>query len=182
MPSRRTVLRGIGALGVGACAMQPGLAHADPDAWARAAYISAKVRGPRFPHRWFDITRFGAVGDGVTDCTTAIRRAIVACHRAGGGHVVVPAGRFLTGAIHLLSNVDLHVTGGARVLFSQNPAHYLPVVLTRFEGVELYNYSPLIYAFGQHDIAVTGSGVLDGQSDLEHCGRRSSSPTAAATS
>jgi polygalacturonase len=168
MPNRRTVLGSIGALGIGISALGSGFAYADPNPWARAAYISAKVRGPRFPRRWFDITRFGAVGDGVTDCTAAIRRAIMACHRAGGGHVVVPAGRFLTGAIHLLSNVDLHVTGGARVLFSQNPAHYLPVVLTRFEGVELYNYSPLIYAFGQHNIAVTGSGVLDGQSDLEH--------------
>jgi polygalacturonase len=161
MPTRRTVLGGIGALGIGAV-VRPGLAHADPNPWARAAHLSAKVRGPRFPRRFFDITRFGAVGDGVTDCTAAIRRAIVACHRAGGGHVVVPDGQFLTGAIHLRSGVDLRVTGGARVLFSQDPAHYLPVVLTRFEGVELYNYSPLIYAFGQRNIAVTGSGVLDG--------------------
>jgi polygalacturonase len=92
MPSRRTVLRGIGALGIGNFALQPGLAQASSDPWARADYISARVRRPRFAPRWFDITRFGAVGDGGTDCTAAIRRAINACHRAGGGHVVVPEG------------------------------------------------------------------------------------------
>nr|WP_240948062.1 glycoside hydrolase family 28 protein [Planosporangium mesophilum] len=143
-------------------------ASAPGNPWARAAYIKAKVRRPHFPNRYVDITKFGAVGDGTTDCTEAIRRAIVACHRAGGGHVVVPGGRFLTGPIHLLSNVDLHVTQDARVLFSTNPAAYLPAVLTRFEGVELYNYSPLIYALDQCDIAVTGTGILDGQADNQH--------------
>jgi len=171
-PSRRTFLRSIGVMGLGTYALQSGLAQAAPapgaDPWARAAYISARVRGPRFPRRWFDITRYGAVGDGVTDCTAAIRQAIEVCNHAGGGHVVVPSGRFLTGPIHLLSNVDLHVTADARVLFSQDAADYLPAVLTRFEGVELYNYSPLIYAFEQHNIAVTGSGVLDGQADMEN--------------
>ncbi|MFE9957310.1 glycoside hydrolase family 28 protein [Micromonospora sp. NPDC005299] len=172
--SRRNVLRWAAATGA-ATALTPllgGRASADPtpggNPWARAEYISAKVRRPHFPDRWFDITGYGAVGDGVTDCTDAIRRAVADCHAAGGGHVVVPAGRFLTGPIHLLSNVDLHVTADAAVLFSQTPADYLPAVLTRFEGVELYNYSPLIYAYGQENIGVTGSGVLDGQADTAH--------------
>lgn len=136
--------------------------------WSRATWIKAEVRGPRFPSRWFDITSYGAVGDGTTMNTEAFRAAIAACNAAGGGHVVVPAGAFLTGPIHLLSNVDLHVTDGARILFSQNPDDYLPAVLTRFEGTELYNYSPLIYALDQENIGVTGSGVLDGQADNAH--------------
>jgi polygalacturonase len=64
--------------------------------------------------------------------------------------------------------VDLHVTAGAVVRFSQWPADYLPAVLTRFEGVELLNYSPLIYAYRQENIGITGAGVLDGQADNEH--------------
>ncbi|MCP4154470.1 MAG: glycoside hydrolase family 28 protein, partial [bacterium] len=82
--------------------------------------------------------------------------------------MLVPKGNYLTGAIHLLSNVELHIEEGATVLFSTNPKDYLPVVRTRYEGSELYNYSPLIYAFEQENIAVTGKGVLDGQASLEN--------------
>ncbi|WP_181805050.1 glycoside hydrolase family 28 protein, partial [Streptomyces shenzhenensis] len=77
--------------------------------------------------------------------------------------VVVPAGRWATGPIHLLSRVELHVGAGATLLFSTDPAAYLPAVYSRWQGIELMNYSPLIYAHGQQDIAVTGEGVLDGQ-------------------
>lgn len=72
-------------------------------------------------------------------------------------------GEFLTGPIHLRTGVNLHVRKGATVRFSTDPARYLPVVKTRFEGVEMMNYSPLIYAFGQENIAITGEGTLDGQ-------------------
>src|SRR6185312_10193630 len=74
--------------------------------------IVASVRRTWFPPRTFPVTRFGAKGDGTTKNTAAFAAAITACHRAGGGHVVVPSGTFLTGAIHLLSNVDLHVESG----------------------------------------------------------------------
>jgi len=136
--------------------------------WSEAQAILARIVAPVFPDRAFDITKYGAVGDGVKDCTGAFRDAIAACAAAGGGRVVVPAGRFLTGAIHLKSRVNLHVSDGATVLFSRDPKHYLPVVFTRWEGVELMNYSPLIYAFEQQNIAITGKGTLDGQADAEH--------------
>jgi len=87
----------------------------------------ASVRRPRFPGRAFPVTRFGAVGDGTTDCTKAFAAAIAACHRSGGGHVIVPAGQFLAGAIHLLSHVDLHLAEqNSVILFSQDPNAYLP--------------------------------------------------------
>ena len=130
--------------------------------------IVASVRRPFFPPRNFPVTRFGAVGDGTTKNTAAFAAAIAACHRAGGGHVIVPAGTFLTGAIHLLSNVDLHVGPGATILFSQDPNDYLPVVFTRWQGIELMNYSPFIYSYGQRNIAVTGQGTLNGQADANH--------------
>ena len=114
--------------------------------------IVASVRRPRFPPRYFPITRFGAVGDGTTDCTAAFAAAIAACNRAGGGHVVVPSGQFFTGAIHLLSHVDLHLPRRApSILFSQDPNDYLPVVFTRWQGIELMNYSPFIYSYGQRE-------------------------------
>ncbi len=133
-----------------------------PVTWDTAAEILARIQAPTFPDRRFPITDFGAVAGGKTDCTAAIRDAIAACHAAGGGHVIVPAGDFLTGAIHLRSNVDLHLEEGATLRFSTDPAAYLPVVHTRWEGTECMNYSALIYAFGQENIAVTGKGTLDG--------------------
>jgi polygalacturonase len=143
-------------------------AVAAPSGWAAADAILARIVAPVFPDRAFDITKYGAVGDGVRDCTDAFRAAIAACAAAGGGRVVVPAGRFLTGAIHLKSRVNLHVSEGGTIAFSRDPTKYLPVVHTRWEGVELMNYSPLIYAFEQRDVAVTGKGTLDGQADAEH--------------
>jgi polygalacturonase len=131
--------------------------------WDTLPKILEKIRAPEFPLRDFDITEFGAVGDGSTDCTEAIKNAIERCNASGGGRVLVQKGVFLTGAIHLQSNVDLYVAKGATIRFSTDPSKYLPVVYTRWEGVECMNYSPLIYAYEQENIAITGEGVLDGQ-------------------
>jgi polygalacturonase len=143
-------------------------APAEADAWASVTGILKRIKPPAFPKRDFDVTKYGAKGDGRVDNTAAIRNAVAACNKAGGGRVVVPAGTFLTGPIHLLSNVNLHVSDGATVKFVQDPKAYLPLVFTRWEGMELMNYSPFIYAFEQKNIAVTGKGTLDGNSDDEH--------------
>lgn len=74
----------------------------------------------------------------------------------------MPPGVFSTGAIHLESHIDLHVSEGATLRFSPDPERYLPVVLTRWEGIECMNYSPLIYALDAENVAVTGTGTLDG--------------------
>jgi polygalacturonase len=136
-------------------------------AWERAADIVKNVRAPTFPDRKFLITAYGARPDGATMNTRAISDAIGACSKSGGGRVIVPAGRFLTGAIHLLSDVNLHLEAGATLRFDTDPASY-PLVFTRWEGMELMNYSPLIYARQQKNIAVTGTGVLDGQGSATH--------------
>jgi hypothetical protein len=124
--------------------------------WAEADAILARISPPSFPDRVFPVTQYGAAGDGVRDCTAAFREAIAACAAAGGGRVLVPDGRYLSGAIHLKSGVNLHLSDSATIAFSRNPDHFLPVVFTRWEGVELMNYSALIYAFEQRDIAITG--------------------------
>ena len=153
---------------VPAAGAAPVAAPAAPE-WSRVGEILARIKAPAFPAREFPITDFGAVADGKTDCTEAIRKAIEACHQTGGGHVTVAVpGIFLTGPIHLKSNVDLHVAGGSTLQFLTAPAKYLPVVMTRWEGTECLNYSPFIYAFEQENIAVTGEGTLDGAASDEN--------------
>ncbi|NNC12526.1 glycoside hydrolase family 28 protein [Planctomonas sp. JC2975] len=131
--------------------------------WPEAEKIIASVKKPRIPGRTRSVTEFGGVGDGTTDNTEAFRAGISALSAKGGGRLTVPAGTYLTGAIHLESRIDLHVEEGARILFSTDPAAYLPVVLTRFGGEECMSFSPFIYAYGKTDIAITGTGVIDGQ-------------------
>lgn len=133
-------------------------------AWAQVPEILKRVKFPVFPKRDFHVTRFGAIGDGKTDCTDAFRRAITACTKAEG-RVVVAAGKSLTGAIHL--RVNLHVAAAATIRFSPDPTKCLPLIFGRWEGMELMNYSPFIYAFMQRNIAIMGTGTLDGQANLE---------------
>ena len=113
-----------------------------------------------YPDNYFSIRQYGAKADGKTWCTKAIEKAIRACHKAGGGHVIVPQGDWLTGPIHLMDNIDLHLEEGARLIFSDNPTDYLPAVLTTWEGIECMNYSPLVYAFECRNIKISGKGTF----------------------
>jgi unsaturated rhamnogalacturonyl hydrolase len=133
-----------------------------PQQWDRLPELLARIKAPEFPARGFVITDFGAKAGGEVDCTKGIRDAIAACHTAGGGRVIVPPGIFLTGAIELLGGVNLEVSEGATLQFTADPGAYLPVVATRWEGVECINYSSLIRAENVENVAVTGSGILDG--------------------
>jgi polygalacturonase len=137
-------------------------------AWNEVPKILARIKPPAFAKRDFDITKYGAAAGESHDCTDAIAKTIDACNKAGGGRVVVPSGEFYTGAVHLKSNVNLYIAASATLKFIADPAKYLPVVFTRFEGTELMNYSPFIYADGQENIAVTGEGTLDGQCTREN--------------
>lgn len=135
------------------------------DAWQLAEEIVRNTVIPKFASQTFSIIDFGAKADGVHDNTHIFASAIAACHKAGGGRVIVPKGNFLTGPIHLLSNVNLHLEEGCTLLFSNNPKDYLPPVFTRWEGMELMGYSPLVYAYQQENIALTGKGKLNGQAN-----------------
>jgi polygalacturonase len=128
--------------------------------WAEARAIVAATKVPVFPNANFDVSDYGAKGDGTTDNTSAFEKAILACGAAGGGHVIVPSGTYVTGAIYLKSNVDLHLESGATLKFSGDVSKY-PTVLTRYEGIECMNHSPMIYSYGERNIALTGNGTLD---------------------
>jgi polygalacturonase len=145
--------------------LAPRTEHQDP--WEEIPRILSRIEPPKFPDRDFNILAFGAHADNKTVCTEAFYRAIAACHSAGGGRVIVPPGQFITGAIRLLSGVNLHLSEGSILRFSRDPRAY-PLVFTRWEGTELMNFSPFIYAFDQENIAVTGTGTIDGNSDCEH--------------
>ncbi|MFL6415090.1 MAG: glycoside hydrolase family 28 protein, partial [Bryobacteraceae bacterium] len=129
--------------------------------------ILSRMKPPTFPNQDFDIRKFGAVSGGEKPATEAIRAAIGECSRASGGRVVVPPGVFLTGAIHLETNVNLHLAKDATLKFSRALNDY-PVVFTRFASTECMNFSPFIYAWEKQNIAVTGPGTLDGQADADH--------------
>jgi polygalacturonase len=133
----------------------------------RTPFEMPQLKRPSFPKVTFDIRNYGAVQCKWEDTekrksTEAINKAITACHKSGGGKVLIPKGDWLTGAIHLKSNVNLHIAKGATVHFTNDLEDYLPIVHVRCEGVEAHNYSPLIYAPHVENIAITGQGTLHG--------------------
>jgi polygalacturonase len=95
-----------------------------------------------------------AVQETIDQCNACWRRD---GHRSSGTY-------WLEGPLHLKSNVNLHLEAGSTLRFSADLEDFLPVVYTRWEGTQLYNYSPFIYAIGAEDIAITGAGTIDGNS------------------
>jgi polygalacturonase len=200
---RRTFLRGAGALAAGAAAPSLARAQAGGDPWEHARQIAERCARPLvFRKQDFPVTAFGAKScrlvpatstwrkeqwdvntpaPGSHDCYPAITAAIAACHAAGGGRVLIPAGSwYCKGPIVLRSNVHVHLAAGAQVYFSANPLDYARygdidcgaagrLVISRWQGNDVLNYSPLVYAYNQTNIALTGedwTSVLNGQAGV----------------
>ncbi len=109
----------------------------------------------------FNIISYGAISSANTLNTGAIQQAIDMASKQGGGMVLVPSGFWLTGPIKLLSNVNLHISSGAVLQFSNKPKDY-PLIRTNWEGVDAIRAQSPISAKGQRNIAITGSGIIDG--------------------
>ncbi|HWR74475.1 MAG TPA: glycoside hydrolase family 28 protein [Bacteroidales bacterium] len=138
------------------------------DRWKMAADIENAIIKTSFPADTFSIVDFGAVsGDTSFLNTEAIEAAIIKCNNEGGGVVLIPEGTWTTGPVTLLSNVNLHISEHAILLFSTRYNLYLPAVLTRWEGMDCYNIHPLVYAIDASNIALTGKGTIDGQASNE---------------
>ncbi|TWT75974.1 Polygalacturonase [Posidoniimonas polymericola] len=128
-----------------------------------APFAMPQLRRPEFPPLTVDIRDKGATPD--RKASDAIHAAIAEVHGAGGGTVLIPAGRWRSGRITLRSNVNLHLAEGAELYFSGELADYRPAVFTRHEGVELMSLGACIYALDADNIAVTGRGTLYGPAD-----------------
>ncbi|WP_342478948.1 glycoside hydrolase family 28 protein [Paenibacillus sp. FSL H7-0350] len=112
----------------------------------------------------FNIVDYGAQRDSGVPATQAIADAIAAATRAGGGMVYIPAGTYVTGAVRMRSNLELHLSPGAVLFFSADPADY-PVVESRWEGVKREVHAACIYGAGLTNVSITGSGTIDGNGE-----------------
>lgn len=137
-------------------------------------YNNINVAEPVFPDKIFNVRDFGSCEN-----KNSVQLALDACGNAGGGTVCVPAGNWQCTALRMKSNTNLHLEEGAVLEFSPDPADYLPVEFTRWEGIECYNYCPLIYAIDCENLAVTGKGILKGNGQawwhwkkLQHTGAK----------
>ncbi|GIZ08889.1 glycoside hydrolase family 28 protein [Flavobacterium sp. UMI-01] len=135
--------------------------------WSQMKSIEASIVVPVFKNKSYNVLDYGAIPDGETDNTKVLNKVIWMCSNAGGGRVIVPAGKYLSGPINLQNNVNLHLAEGVEILFSTNPKDY-PIVHTSFEGTEVMNFSPLVYAYQKKNVALTGKGVLNGQATNEN--------------
>ncbi|MCR5130149.1 MAG: glycoside hydrolase family 88 protein [Prevotella sp.] len=132
--------------------------------WDENVYqqIEKSIQQPEFAQRDFPITKYGAKLKATpAKNQKAINKAIAACSKAGGGRVVVPEGTWESGPITLKSNVNLYLEKGATLLFAFDTKLF-PIVKTRWEGMDLMNYQPCIYAYGEKNVAITGQGTIDG--------------------
>jgi polygalacturonase len=162
---------GLGLLGAAlprlGAASAPGNATAAPSTtptpWPEADAILARLQAPMLRTRVFSPVEFGLPRDDRRDARPALLAAIRLCNATGGGRIVVPPGVWrLDGPLHLTSGVHLHLSDGATLRFTPDPKLYLPPVLTRWEGTEVFNHSPCIYAYQANDVAITGRGTIDG--------------------
>ena len=116
---------------------------------------------PSFPNNQVSLADFGAVADGVSLNTKAFADAIEYLSSKGGGTLNVPSGVWYTGPIVMKSNINLHLEGGALILFSGDESLY-ESIYTVYEGYEAYRTQSPIYGENLENIAITGEGVIDG--------------------
>ena len=129
--------------------------------------IESNIKAPVFADQTFNITKYGAATNkSAKQNQAAINKTIALCSKKGGGRVVVPAGTWNTGAITLQSNVNLVIEEGATLLFAFDTDLY-PLVRTRWEGLDCWNYQPCIYAYQAKNIGITGKGTIDGNATPE---------------
>jgi len=163
-----TLLAG-GSMLVSGCVSSPVLSANSSwldDPWSGAERIVRNISRVDIPSRQFAIGEFGALSGDGHDARPSIQSAIEAAHVAGGGRVTIPFGLWLSdGPIHYRSNVELHLAQGAHLRFLPTVENYLPAVRTRWEGTEVFTYSPLLYAEDCENIALTGPGTIDGQGE-----------------
>ena len=116
----------------------------------------------------YNVKEFGAVADGITVNSKAIQAAVNQCHQNGGGKVIVPAGKYLSGTITLKDNVELYLEKGAVILGSAKHEDYPRQKQPEYRSQkDIGGWYALIYAESANNISITGSGTIDGQGSLQ---------------
>ena len=113
----------------------------------------------------FDIVKFGAVGDGCSNCTEAIQKTVDRCAEQGGGTVCVPPGVYLTGTIYLRSHIRLEIQKGAVLKAIADRSCYNREDFTPQNSAsarEKTDGTHLIAAVNVEDAAISGGGIIDG--------------------
>jgi polygalacturonase len=131
---------------------------------AAAVFRFAGATGFSAPLSHYDVRAYGARGNGKTADTVAIQKAVDVCAADGGGRVVFPAGRYVSGPIFLKSRVRIEVESGAVIEGSTNFSEY-PVIDGRWEGIERKVYASLFTGKNLHQVSITGRGCLQGRGE-----------------
>ena len=151
------------ALALGASDPAPGRVD-----WGLVNTIVKRIEPPQIPLREYRVDRVQDASGAPGNARPAILSAIDKIAAGGGGRIILGKGTWRSdGPIHLKSRIALHLEEGAVLLFSPDPAHYLPVVKVRWEGTEALSYSPLVYARDVEDVAITGLGIIDGNAESQ---------------
>ena len=120
----------------------------------------------------YDVRDYGARGDGKSLDSPAINAAIEACAADGGGTVILPAGQYLSGSIHLKSNIELHLTPGATIIATEERGAYDESEVfggpEYQDGGHTYFHNSLIWAEEQTNVSITGRGTIDGRGLTRH--------------
>ncbi len=127
-----------------------------------AIFMATLISATAHSQEYYNVLKYGAKRDSSAIATKAIEAAIAAASKAGGGTIYFPAGKYLTGPIHLRSNITILIDAGAILHFTDDFDAYLPMVPSRWEGTNIINFSPLFYAYKAENITITGRGTIDG--------------------
>jgi polygalacturonase len=133
------------------------------NAWA-VELVSPRVAAPKFSEHRMDLRAYGAVGDGISDCTAAFAQALAALAEKGGGELDVPPGLWRTGPIKLRSNINLHLERGALIQFSRDYKLY-PLAVFDLKGEKEVDSTSPISGVNLENVAITGEGIIDGGGD-----------------
>jgi polygalacturonase len=156
----------LSAVSIISCKTQVNYISTEKIAPLEAPFEMPQLERPAFSNAVFDIIDFGAKAVKDFNNAGAINKAIKTCTSKGGGHVIIPKGEYYTGPLILQSNVNLHLGNDAVLTFLPDPMLHTEVVLQRYEGTEIMNIQPFIYARDCDNIAITGLGTINGPGEV----------------
>ena len=112
----------------------------------------------------YNILKFGAIGNGIHLNTKEINQAIIECNKNGGGTILIPKGKFLTGTITLLSNVNIKLESGAEIIGSKKISDYM--IMPDGYYYSGINYAGIFFGNNIENISISGNGKINGNASF----------------